>query len=237
MDLIKTLLPIFGVVIGWLLSESGKIITDKRQDSKKLKKLLYFLLELRHYLTIEFSREESFIKYIELLLLILNNDKQKYNISEEINLKNHDFNSIYEQIFNSIDNNKDKLIFLEENIDKTVLELSEFLPIIAYELSGSYNIKDKLQKIDTITTKVKSLTNIRELSILKELLTTVVSDDLLNQIDDSILTISKKIGVSAFKESKEKIIMLKQKNTEVEMRNSIEDTIEMVTSIFKNTVL
>lgn len=56
MEWIKTILPLIGVALGWLRSERGKIFADKRQDKRKLKKLLFFLLELRYHFARELSK-------------------------------------------------------------------------------------------------------------------------------------------------------------------------------------
>lgn len=67
MEWIKTILPLIGVALGWLLSERGKIFADKRQDKRKLKKLLFFLLELRNHFARELSNELDLDKYINIL--------------------------------------------------------------------------------------------------------------------------------------------------------------------------
>jgi len=46
MEWIKTILPLIGVALGWLLSEGGKIFADKRQDKRKLKKTFILLIRI-----------------------------------------------------------------------------------------------------------------------------------------------------------------------------------------------
>lgn len=148
MEWIKTILPLIGVSLGWLLSESGKIFADKRQDKRKLKKLLFFLLELRYHFANELSFELGFDKFLVKL-------KNKMAEKFEVDKNDPDLNSIFdswkptlEQVIFKLKTQNNKSEYLTENIDKVIIELAEIFPILSYELSGQHNISERLNKVD-----------------------------------------------------------------------------------------
>lgn len=148
MEWIKAILPLIGVTIGWYLSERGKIFADKRQDKRKLKKLLFFLLELRYHFAREHSNELDLDKYVNILKSKI---AQKLGIDEnepDFNLGLKDLKPFLEQLNSKIKTQEDKFKYLAENIDIILIELAEIFPILAYELSGKHNIKERLNNAD-----------------------------------------------------------------------------------------
>ncbi len=158
MEWIKITLPLIGVLIGWLLSESGKIFADKRQDKRKLKKLLYFLLELRYHFTKELSYEINLDKLINIMK---NKLADKIGIDKndpELNYEINKWKPFLENLVAKIKTQDSTFEYLSENIDKILIELAEIFPILAYELSGQHKIKERLNKADNYFEELKDVT-------------------------------------------------------------------------------
>ncbi|HNP07153.1 MAG TPA: hypothetical protein PKN99_05985, partial [Cyclobacteriaceae bacterium] len=59
LEIIKYLLPVFGVVVGWMLSQLGEKNKAIREDKRRLKKTLYYLLEIRYHLKLFETDDET----------------------------------------------------------------------------------------------------------------------------------------------------------------------------------
>jgi len=159
MEWIKTILPLIGVALGWLLSEGGKIFADKRQDKRKLKKLLFFLLELRYHFGRELSIELGLDKYLETLKSKM---AEKFGVDKndpEFSLGVDNWKPFLEQLLTKTKNQDNKFEYLSENIDKVLIDLAEIFPILAYELNGQHNIKERLNRVDNYFGEIKSMTD------------------------------------------------------------------------------
>ncbi len=230
MDWIKTILPLFGVIIGWLLSESGKIFSDKRQDKRKLRKLLFFLLELRFHFTKELTIELEMNKYIEILK---NKLAARLGIDKnhpELNIDVNAWRPFWEQITSRNKTHDDKFEYLGENIDKILIELAEIYPILAYELSGQHNIKERLNKVDNYFTELQSAADKINFDV-KQWINPRLTKNLLEDIDDSIKNIASQIDKQTLKISSEKINKMANDDDEKEMEIFIEEYLE---SVIKN---
>ena len=221
MEWIKILFPLVGVLIGWLLAESGKIFSDKRQDKRKLKSLLFYLLEFRYY----FAKELSFELSIDMLINLI-----KFKLAERIGVNENDselnvefetWKPIIIDLINKSKEKNDKFEYLELNIDKKLIELSEIFPILAYELSGKHNIKERLNSLNNYFEEIDTLTPEMPFNI-SEWIKPRVTEDLLIDLDESLLKISSKINRSTKKEVKEKISNMKFDSDENEMNNLID---------------
>ena len=228
MEWIKSILPLIGVGLGWLLSERGKIFADKRQDKRKLKKLLFFLLELRYHFAKELSIELDLDKSIGIMKIKIvekmGNDKN----DPDLDLLVSTLKPFFEQMISKIKTQDDKFDYLAENIDKILLELAEIYPILAYELSGQHNIKERLNKANNYFSEVQSA--IGEIPFdMKEWINPKLTKDLLEDLDDSIAKIANQIDKQILKTSNEKIKMMKFENDEKEMDTFIEEYFVKIT--------
>lgn len=231
MEWIKTILPLIGVALGWLLSERGKIFADKRQDKRKLKKLLFFLLELRFHFARELSIELDIDKYISIL---------KNKLADKIGIDKNDpgFNvgvnawrPFVEQTISKNKTQDNKFEYLAENIDKILIELAEIHPILAYELSGQHNIKERLNKANDYFSEVQS--NVAEMPFdIKEWINPKLTKELLNDLDESIERIASQIDKQTLKISNEKIEKMTFEDDEKEMEVFIDEYLEKVIESF-----
>jgi hypothetical protein len=49
-DVLKYSFPLIGVFIGWLLTQLSERFKVVREDKRRIKKAIYYLLEVRHHL-------------------------------------------------------------------------------------------------------------------------------------------------------------------------------------------
>lgn len=204
MEWIKIILPLIGVGLGWLLSESGKIFADKRVDKRKLKKLLFFLLELRFLFTNELSKELNLDNFITRL-----GDKfvSKFGISKddpEFNLEYGAIRPVIKSLLSKMKNQDEKFEYLADNIDKILIELAEIFPIMAYELNGQHNIKERLNNMEDLLNEAQSMTDEMPFDI-KKWINPKLTADLLENLDYSIKKIAKKIDKQTYRNTSEKL--------------------------------
>ena len=222
MEWIKTILPLIGVLIGWLLSESGKIFADKRQDKRKLKKLLFFLLELRYRFAKELSYELDLDKYMNILK---NKMADKFGIEKndpEFNLGVDAWKPFLQGLITKTKNQDDKFEYLSENIDKILIELAEVFPILAYELNGQHNIKERLNKANNYFSELETITSEMPFEI-KDWINPKLTKDLLNDLDESIEKISMKIDKETHTNSNDKISNMNFNDDDSEMKAFIDE--------------
>ncbi len=227
MEWIKTILPLIGVGLGWFLSERGKIFADKRQDKRKLKKLLFFLLELRFHFARELSMELDMDKYISVL---------KHKLADKFGLDKNDadldvglnnWKPFIEQMISKSQTQNNKFEYLAENIDKILIELAEIYPILAYELSGQHNIKERLNKANDYFGEVQS--TIQEIPFdIKEWINPKLTKDLLKDLDESIEKIASQIDKQTLKASREKIKIMTFEEDDSEMETFVDEYFEKV---------
>lgn len=226
MEWIKIIAALIGVSLGWLLSESSKIFADKRQNKRKLKKLLFFLLELRFHFAKELSLENDLNRYIDVL---------KYKITEKFGGKENNANIDIElnilkplvlQTISKTKNQDEKFEYLAENIDNVIIELAEIFPILAYKLSGKHNIKERLNKVDEYLNEVESLTEFP--FDIKEWINPKFTKELLEELDKSIKKIAKKTDTKTIKSSKKIIQNMTFENDDKELENFIDEYFEKV---------
>ena len=227
MEWIKTILPLIGVALGWLLSESGKIFADKRQDKRKLKKLLFFLLELRYHFGQELSIELGLDKYIET---IKNKMTEKFGIDKndpELNLSVSVWKPFIEQLLNKTKKQDDKFEYLSENIDKVLIDLAEIFPILAYELNGQHNIKERLNRVDNYFGEIQSMTDEMPFDF-KQWINPKLTKELLTDLDESIEKIARLINKETYKTSKEKITKMSFTDDNKDMDNFIDEYFDKI---------
>lgn len=109
-----------------------------------------------------------------------------------------------EQIILKTKKQDDKFEYLAENIDKILIELAEIFPILAYELRGRHNIKERLNNVDDYFNEIQSMTEEIPFEI-KQLVNPKLTKELLNDLDESIEKIAKEIDSQTLHSSNDKI--------------------------------
>ncbi len=227
MEWIKTILPLFGVALGWLLSERGKIFADKRQDKRKLKKLLFYLLELRYHFAKELSLELDLDKYFGILK---NKVAEKFSFDKDdpdFDIGLNVWKPILEQMISKTKNQDDRFERLSENIDKILIDLAEIFPILAYELSGRHNIKERLSRADAYFSEIQSLADEIPFDI-KQWINPKLTKDLLDDLDESIRKIAIQIDNQTLHSSIETINKMTFDDDYYEMEQLIDEYLDKV---------
>lgn len=227
MEWIKTIFPLVGVLIGWLLSESGKLITDKRQDKRKLKKLLFFLLELRYYFSKEITIENDMDRMVKLMQQKMAKSLGLSENDPQLDINNDTFRQLLGVIIKKNNLEDSRLQYLTENIGEIIIELAEILPIMAYELSGQHDIKARLSGFETYLNAVNSLTD--EIPFdFKKWFNPKLTKELLKDLEDSILLIANRIDRKTAKSVKNKIRLMTFDSNDEEINNLVDDYLKEV---------
>lgn len=227
MNWIDKLLPVLTLLLGWGLSQFGKFWADKKDDTKKLKKLLFNLLELRWLLKRELDLNKEIGIYIEQLTS---------RLTEEFGAEAAKGAEVFKPMITEI--LKDKIVEperikeIETNIDSTINELAEIFPVFAYELSGQYKIKDRLEKAESYFNEVSGLLE----EMPKELTDWIqprISDDLLTSLENYILELAEKINRKTKNEVSGKLSTKADEDTK-DMNEFIDEYIERIKTMANN---
>jgi hypothetical protein len=199
MEWLKTIAPLMGVAIGWGLSEYGKLWADKRQDKKKLKRLLYYLLELRFQVSKDLNFEKEVSNYLKIA---------EQRLSKEFgNIIAYERENIILLLKRSIKKeaqDESMLEYLEKDIDQAILELADIYPIFAYELSGQYKIKDRLKNVDRYFNEIDDIVKQAPFD-MQNWIQPKLTEDLISDMDFNLKRIAKKIDNKISKQVTDKI--------------------------------
>lgn len=198
----EEIVTLIAVLIGWGLSEASKFFTEKKQDKKKLKKVLFYLLELRFHFAKELSFEAFFDNYITQIKIKIANKTQLSE--EEIEKDTQIWAPIVKEIISKNLRSNNRLEFLENNIDDVINDLAEVFPIFAYELTGQHNIRNRLGQLENYFNEIQTYQS-EHIFDIQKWLQPQLTYDLLKNIDRSIKKISSKIDSKTKKKAKKKI--------------------------------
>jgi len=221
MNWIDKLLPVLTLLLGWGLSQFGKFWTDKKNDQKKLKKLLFNLLELRWLLKRELDLNKDISENIERLKI-----KLTATFGQEAAQGAELAKPLLTEVLHNNLVDPERIKEIESNIDFTINELAEIYPVFAYELSGQYKIKERIESVENYFNEVEDLLS----QMPKEFTEWVqpkITDDLLKEIDRYIIEIAEKIGRKTKSKAAEKL-KLKAEDNSNEMDDFIDEYIEKI---------
>jgi|GEM_PF-2636633 len=226
MEWLKIVLPLVGVIIGWLLAESGKIFSDRKQNKRKLRKLLFYLLELRFRFTRELSSEKSTDKYLEML-------RQKL-LEMGINITDSEFSDgnallkpMIKQLVEKIKQENGNFEDLSVSIDTILNDLSEVDPFLAYELSGQHNIKARLQGANNYISEVEALEKQIPFDI-GNVIHPRLTKELLSELDESINKIAGRLDKKSKELANKKIIKMDIEDDEKDMEKMLDECLEQM---------
>ena len=223
MNWIDKLLPVITLILGWGISEFGKFSTERKNNTKKFKKLLFNLLELRWLLKREMDLNNDITLYIKRFKEKITTEFGEDAFGDvELNM----IKPMITEILKSKIVQPDKIKEIETNIDATINELAEIYPVFAYELNGRYKIKERLESADSYFNEVSGF--IEELP--KELTDWVqpkLSNELFEELDKYILGIANKINRKTKRDIEEKLSNKNSEDTE-EMDEFIDEYIEKI---------
>ncbi|MCT4580100.1 MAG: hypothetical protein N4A35_01675 [Flavobacteriales bacterium] len=226
MEWIKIIAPLFGVLLGWGLSEKAKLWADIRTDKRKVKRLLFYILELRFHFTRELNVQKEIDSFIDSAT-----SRLKSEFGDEVELGIDMYKPFIMEIVKSNFSEDKQLDFLEENIDSVIVDLSEVFPVFAYELSGQYRIKERLNKSDNYLAELEGLTGGMPFD-LKNWLQPKLTKGLLKDLDENLNKIALKIDKKTAKDVKEKIVKMDSRDNS-DVQEFLEDYIAKVKDSLK----
>jgi hypothetical protein len=217
MEWLKIVAPLIGVAIGWALSEYGKVWADQKQDKKKIKKLIFFLMELRFQIVKSLVDENEIFKYLQSARETMQKD-----FGPEATFDIKQLGSMLKTQIKDFSEKEFEVEYLEKNIDQAVLELSEVYPIFAYELNGQYKIKDRLNRLDKYLEDVEEW--VRQMPFdFKDWVQPKITKDLIIDIDLNLRKLAKKIDRTTVKNVNEKIIKQDQTSESSDIKIFLND--------------
>lgn len=203
LELFKAVGPLLGVIIGAALTFSWTWFLARYTDKRKLKKLLFHLLELRYHL----GREAAITQFTlelkpELMKRLIKQFDGDFEISDE------EFVFIMQKMMPKNPADENRMAQLEANIDQVILELAEIYPIFAYELSGQYQIKERIAHISHMSEVLHEMP-----FDYKAFIQPKMNKNIMDNIEKNILSISGKIGMACTRETKKKLLPPDKINT------------------------
>jgi hypothetical protein len=187
-NLTTALITILGVVIGWLLNELSFLIRLRIKDRRKLKKVLFNLLNVYFYLSrlnIGPQVDTLFNHLKKLLQEPLDPDLMEF--LKSIIIKNA------EEILN--ERTREKINSIKNNYESSLKDLSEVNPFLAYRLSDKLDIYDLLDNLESWFKKISSDLNLPNLEIEQNLLD-AFQNKILKEYLDNLEAEIKKLSLS-----------------------------------------
>lgn len=187
MEWLKQLTPLLGVAIGWGLSQFSQLWITKRQDRQKLKKLLYYLLELRFKISREHHLEKSLFEFYSRAIETV---QKRFPNEPKI-----DFTPFLPYIKNALKKNfidESQIGQLDQNIELVINELAEIYPVFAHELAGQFKVREKLGGIDKYFDDMEFIAGSNDK--LKSYFKPKVVESLLSKMEITIFRIANTIG-------------------------------------------
>lgn len=228
MNWIDKILPVTTLILGFILSEFGKYFSDRKYEHKKLKKLLFNLLELRWLIKQDVEINRDINEYIKRMKIRL-----KEEFGEEVSEGVEYAIPMITEIFKNSLVKPERINEIENNIDSTLKELSEIHPVFAYELTGRFKIKEKLDSMEqyfqTLTNQIEELKEFP--SEIKHLFDPKLSTELTLEMDDHIKSIARKISKKTYKKVSKKLESNDDNNN-----NELNEFIEEYILEIKNTI-
>jgi hypothetical protein len=203
-EILKYAFPLIGVCIGWILTQLTEKNKAAREDKRKVKKTLYYLLEVRYQLSLYCLEEAEIGMYLTIV-------KKKFSHYSDISqLDDAVFKAVIEALLKQIIGEKPLLTDSEiQNLNANYLKcidtLSEVDPILAFKLDGRQNIKTLLKEaiertkglqLSELTQNQNDVEHISE--VFSKLEPNLLKQVLLD-IEDIMLSLAKKVDSKTHK--------------------------------------
>ena len=201
MPLLEFIRSLVNTVLNWFLAKQGRDAEHTREQDIKLKRLLYHLLELKSWIEKEVFLDQHITKFLTLYENAIANDLPDGVLSLE-KKRPWMIKQIKKVVFSV-----DKYSVTASNIETILIDLSEIDPLFAFQLSGIYNITEKMNILksylnDSMEQGEDSCEG-REF-IFEDVLRPQLVNDVFVQIQQDILKVAKMID----KKTYEKIISM-----------------------------
>jgi hypothetical protein len=218
------LMPLAGVALGFILNEASYWLRIRRDDRKKIKGVLYNLLEIFNELyssyLLDVNKELFIKKYISKLPL--DTDEQRkflYSNLKEI------IEKLYKQLAPA-----DKLEKIKSGYLTAINSLASIDPLLAYKVSGKSSIMEYIATaISEIDRCIKNLSSEEEPQVME------VKDEVIDKIsaiiEEDIKEVSWKINILTWYRSKQIIHYIKEEKR-IEAQEEMDQMINKVVAKF-----
>ncbi|SHG77176.1 hypothetical protein SAMN04488109_1766 [Chryseolinea serpens] len=220
MELLKQYLPVVTLMIGWALSQLSDFFKVNREDRRRIKKTIFYLLEVRHQLGFLTGIHKTFKANTPFL-------RKKLATQLPSDISDEQFFQAISPLLTLIAKNRsilpeEDLRALSSNYSKTVEGLSEIDPVLAYRLQGRQGIQNLLNNLsETTKQSISQLTGeLGEGGQFDKAMQTVspkVISEMVNDLQDIIFQLSKKVDRPT--RSATRKLLAKSENRELENRS------------------
>ena len=180
-----------GVALGFMLNEIAGLIKQRRDDKRLLRRALFRLLDLHHFI--------SPIKIKELSSMLYDWIHSKDPISAG-KISPQELHDITQQIlaisFAPI--HKEALKNISDDYEKSIVDIAEINPILAFKLSGRSRIQTDISQYLKSAYSLFQNENQEDEIIAKNMLIATkefYNDELYNTLGDDIKKVAKQISV------------------------------------------
>ena len=225
----KIILPIIttliGIILGFILNELSYIYRIHREDKRKLKKVLFNLLDF-YYLLNHLNVDD----YIEILLKKIKEKFLKYNPEQNLEDAKPIFKSFLLDSIKSVDLPKFKE--LQVSYVESINEIAQVDPVLAYSLSGRTDLYNFISiHIDEYFNNAEIFINSKDsnydrlVTYFKPKQKKDLFKDAIKTVSNDINNVSKKIGLSIKKDS-QRILKKLDKKISDEILKKIDDYLD-----------
>jgi hypothetical protein len=209
LESVKYAIPVITLVIGWLLNQWADSHKAHRDDRRKLKKTLFYLLEIRHQFRLHIPDEAQINYYLKIV-------KEKFSSVAEIqNMPDEIFSNQMRPFINKGLNANRNVIndadikMLSDNFVKCIDNLAEVDPLLAFRLHGKQHAQRVFAEALTNTKSVMSEIARDEQTIEVNKAFDSIEPKLLveaaTDLESVIIELSKKIGRRTHKATLKKL--------------------------------
>lgn len=176
-EILKYIGPFIGVLIGWFLNSKSEKKKIEYDESRKIKRILFILLEIRN----ELLQPKKIDKYLRVYIEKV---KSKFDINEIDDIDYEQLRNILKNLLIKI-NGTNNQFDLYKQFNECIDNLSEIDPILAYRINGKQNIRNFIESWENETISVLAYENINEVESMISHFKPKLIDDI--QYDLSII--------------------------------------------------
>ena len=214
-EILKYIGPFIGVLIGWFLSRKSEKDKIKYDEQKRVKRILFILLEIRN----ELLQSKKMDKYLRIYI---DKVKVKFNISESENIDSSELKLFLKGLITKV-NGENNHFNLNNQFNECVDNLSEIDPFLAYRINGKQNIRSFIENWENETKKVLESENINEVENMVSHFRPKLVDEIQNDLSEIINEVTE---LTNDKNLKEEITEFLKEPTESDYENDIGEYID-----------
>ena len=214
-EILKYIGPFIGVLIGWILSRKSEKDKVKYDEQKRVKRILFILLEIRN----ELLQSKKMDKYLRIYI---DKVKVKFNIDESENIDSSELKLFLKGLLMKV-NGENNHFDLNNQFNECIDNLSEIDPFLAYRINGKQNIRSFIENWENETKKVLESENINEVENMVNHFRPKLVDEIQNDLSEIINEVTE---LTNDKNLKEEITDFLKEPTESDYENDIGEYID-----------